>query len=359
MEYKQLQMYPSKNIIYYVKWSNEYKNYFLEPYQDKFPIPDKIYGDIEKIAYKVWNEYVIRKKSTGILLTGAPGGGKSLTISLISNLALKAGMAVIMLQKVKIDNNLIHWLSTLTNVVLFLDEFGKMINRTDQEQMLTMFSDINGSKKIYLLTENKIHQVSEFILNRPGRVRYHVNFDKIDKKTLEDYCADHNVDKAFYRDLEQKYKISSKFTFDHLQCVISEHLKYPQEKFTDLIQWLNLDIFKQKEVYFVESCIYLKNPELNLEFSAVGDEITADNLDIGPRRAENCGVKITGVKIGDNVERLGDHIPEFSGSEYWWYSFNKDTKFNDDSSINIKDDKFEIVLRLKSEKETMWGGYYE
>ena len=262
MVYKQLQLFPTKNVIYYVRWSNEYKNYFLEEYNTKFTVPSKVYGNLNKIATRVWDDYVLSNKSTGIILSGAAGGGKSLVISLIANLALKHNMAVIMLQKIKVDNNLLHWLSTLTRCVIFMDEFGKMIPRQDQEQMLTMFTDINGAKKIYLLTENKLSYVSEYILNRPGRIKYHVNFDKIDKETLVEYCKDNNVREDFFNDLMRKYKTASIFTFDHLQCIVSEHVKYPNEDFKSLIEWLNLDLFKKKDIYTIKSIFVLISERL-------------------------------------------------------------------------------------------------
>ena len=347
--YKNLPLYPTRNIIYFVKWSHETKSYYLEPYLDKFPLPNKIYGEISKIAYRVWNAFTIGKKSTGILLTGAAGGGKSLTISLISNLALQNNLAVVIVQKVNIDNNLIHWLSTLTNVVIYLDEFGKLISRSSQEQMLTMFSDVNGSKRIYLLTENKKNYVSEYILNRPGRIRYHVNFDKIDKATLEEYCKDSGVSNNFYKELEQKFKTAAVFTFDHLQCLVSEHLKYPEENLTTLLQYLNLDLFKEKEIYTVKKITSKDKPDLVLTYDETyGDPITYDLMCCRHDRCDSC-VRVIGVKVGDKVEPLCDHIDGITNNNYyWWLSFeNSSPIFNDDGTIDMENEHFKMTIGLK------------
>lgn len=341
---RQLQMYPSKPIIYYVKWSHEYKDYYLEPYQDKFPVPKKIYGDIEEIAFRVWNDFVVSDKSTGILLSGAAGGGKSLAISVISNLALKNKLAVIIIQKIKVDNNLIHWLSTLTNVVLYLDEFGKLINRADQDQMLTLFSDVNGSKKIYLLTENDTDRVSQYILNRPGRVRYHVDFNRVDPKTLEEYCADMKVHPDFYKDLLVKYQSAYIFTFDHLQCIVTEHLKYPNEELDKLLSWLNLDMFKYEKKYRVAKLVYLPKPEIELAFSKNNNtDITLRNLSTR-KGNENCSIKFEGVKGKDG--KIDDNKLKYGVPDLWsiWFSFAHETEYKDDATILITVNDFQLTL---------------
>lgn len=357
-KYRQLQMYPTKPMIYYVKWSHEYKDYYLEPYQDKFPIPKKIYGNIEAIAYRVWNDYVISNKSTGIILSGAAGGGKSLAISVISNLALKNKLAVIILQKLRIDNNLIHWLSTLTNVVLYLDEFGKMINRSDQDQMLTLFTDVNGSKKIYLLTENDTDKISHYIMNRPGRVRYHVDFNRIDKETLEEYCKDMGVHPDFYKDLEMKYKSAYIFTFDHLQCIVTEHLKYPNEDLDKLLSWLNLDLFKQDQMFRIANVVYLPKPDVKIAFSKGNNtDITHKSLSC-QKGCEDTSVKINGIFKEDGG--IDEDKAKYGVPDVWsiWYSFAHDTEYKDDGRILITVNDFQITLEpIINETNFSYKGY--
>ena len=357
-KYTQLQMYPTKPMIYYVKWSHEYKNYFLEPYQDKFPIPKKIYGNVEEIAFRVWNDYVISGHSTGILLSGAAGGGKSLAISVISNLALKNKLAVIIVQKLKIDNNLIHWLSTLTNVVLYLDEFGKMINRSDQDQMLTLFSDVNGSKKIYLLTENETNRISSYILNRPGRIRYHVDFNRVDPKTLEEYCLDMKVHPDFYKDLILKYKSAYIFTFDHLQCIVTEHLKYPNENLDKLMEWLNLDMFKQEQKYRVTEFFFIPKPDIKIAYANGTNEITMKTLS-AKKGCENNSVRVSGIQKPDgkiDEDKLKYGIPDQYSV---WYSLDYDTEYRDDGSMAITVGDWKVVLEpIKIETNFNYMGGY-
>lgn len=265
-------------VIYYIKHNKEIDYYYLEPRLDKYKIPEKLYGDTRKIAIRVWNTYVQDKKSTGILLTGQAGTGKSLLGEVIANIALDNSIPVVVVSEIEVTINLISFISTLTDTVVLFDEFSKNVKYDLQEASLTMFSDMNNTRKLFILTENEMNTVSGYIRNRPGRIRYHIDYNRIDKKVLLEYCEDSKVGEEFIAQLLDKYDRSTVFTFDHLQAIVSEHKRYPADTIDELINILNLGFLEKPKVYKLSSINNIKSKEV-VEYYPI--EIDASRFDTG------------------------------------------------------------------------------
>ncbi len=218
-------------VIYYIKHNKEMDYYYLEPRLDKYKIPEKLYGDTRKIAIRVWNTYVQDKKSTGILLTGQAGTGKSLLGEVIANIALDNSIPVVVVSEIEVTINLISFIST-----------------------------------------------SGYIRNRPGRIRYHIDYNRIDKKVLLEYCEDSKVGEEFIAQLLDKYDRSTVFTFDHLQAIVSEHKRYPADTIDELINILNLGFLEKPKVYKLSSINNIKSKEV-VEYYPI--EIDATRFDTG------------------------------------------------------------------------------
>lgn len=223
----------------------------LEPYQ-YFTVPDKIYGGKDKQASHFCNTYLTTEGSSGLLLTGQAGSGKTEFANMIGNIAINNNMAVIIINKIKLENGLIAYLDSLEDCVLIFDEFAKMFpNIKEQETLLTMFSNSSGGKKFFIIIDNDITGISKFIRNRPGRVRYHLKFDKLDLAVFKEYCDDFNVTGKFYEDLYRLYKKSTVFSFDQLKAIISEHALLPDYSLDKLIGILNVkNLGAREEVIF-------------------------------------------------------------------------------------------------------------
>ena len=226
--------------IFKIKKDNTNNWFYPEYVREKYVVPNKIYGDLYKNAVMVWNTYIRDGKSTGVLLTGYKGAGKSLLTNLISNIAIDNNVNVYVIEDLDGTIELVSFINSLRNCVIILDEFGKMFNMQLQNKMLNMFSDSYASNKLFIVAENSMSNVSEFILNRPGRLLFGLDFSKLDIKVFEEYVADFPIDKKFLEELRAFYKKSVEFTFDHLSNIIRIHLQYPDKSMEELENILNI-----------------------------------------------------------------------------------------------------------------------
>lgn len=270
--------YGLRNIVYFIKKDKANNMYFLEPYVDKIKVPSKIYGNLNKLAIRFWNNYVLEDKSTGVLLTGQAGSGKTELGNILSNIAINNNMPVIMVQDIEADIELISFINSLNNVVLLFDEFAKVFNYNLQEKMLSMFSNTNAGKRLYILTENNSGTVSEFIRNRPSRVKYHVDFSRIEKDVLIDYCNDHGVLDKFMDDLLHKYNSANVFSFDHLMALVTEHKRYPEDTLDELLKILNLDVLRNP-ITLTAKKVFDKKTEKEVKFKSM--TIPTEGFDMG------------------------------------------------------------------------------
>lgn len=265
--------------IYYIKEDTfmEKKYYSLVYHKDKFDTPETLYGDTMSNVVRVWNEYAISKKTTGVLFTGTKGSGKTMMSSLLCNLAIDNGLPVVLCIEIDFTIELVRFLSQLKHAVLFMDEFNKNIHYSIQDKLLTMLSDVNTTNKLIIMTENNPLSINNYIIDRPGRIRYHYDFDKLSKSVFEDYCMRNmdieGKDKSFYVDLLNRYLDLQKFSFDQLQAIVTEHNHYPDDDLETLFNILNLHGLSKPKKFVIDSVVTMSNNE-QLEWS-----IDTDNME--------------------------------------------------------------------------------
>jgi len=236
--------------VYKIKYSKT-TGYYLEYYQNRFAVLGKSYGELNKHLELVWSNYRSKPGSMGCCCVGAPGSGKSRLSHLLANRALDNGMCVILAIELETNIELIAFIDNLVNMVVIFDEFSKNFTMTMQNKMLPMFSAIDHSrKKLFILNENDRNSISPFIRTRPGRVRYCFDYDRVSESVIMEYCADYNISTSFIADIMVIYQKAPKFTFDHLQALVTEHISSPDYSIDELMEVLNLDDLVQDPLWY-------------------------------------------------------------------------------------------------------------
>lgn len=294
------------DIVYTIAKQND--TYYLQPFTDMFKIPKKIYGGLDKLMYRFWSTFVVRPGSLGIILTGPPGSGKTGLAEMIGNLALINRFKVVLVTDIIADIELVKFIDCLDRTVVIFDEFEKNFTMALQDKMLTMFNDLSGKRKMFILTANDEDGISRFIRNRPGRALYHISFKRIKKNVIEEYCKDKYVNflSEFYITLNKVHDKAIVFSFDHLKALVDEHVAYPEETFEELLEVLNLDILTKEE---------------NLRLVSIND--ISDPNDIKPVELENSDIRIEKKSFE-------------SGRSFWIYPKNG-------GSISIKPEDVSLI----------------
>jgi len=233
---------------------NIMRGYYLEMFKDRLDVPEKIYGNVIERANKCITTYKDRDASTGILMTGDKGTGKSLLTALLANAVIEQlGLPVILVTKAHQGEAFSEFVRLIGECCFVFDEFGKMYSiydatetdevnqRASQQQLLSLFDGVDKTKKMFILSENSETKISEYMLNRPGRIYYHFKYRKLDENSIIGYCKDFKIDDKISEDILEVSRLSKTFSFDMLQAIVEEHLRY-KEDIKIVVEELNINI---------------------------------------------------------------------------------------------------------------------
>jgi len=228
---------------------NPIQGFYLEMTKDKLSLPSKIYGNTQKRVDRCIDTYVDRFASTGILLTGDKGTGKTLMMSLLANDVMsKLSMPVILINDPYSGSQFTTFIQSIGECCLVFDEFGKVYsargndeNNVPQKSLLSLMDGVDKTKRLIVLTENSEIDINEFMLNRPSRIYYHFRYNKLDEESIKGYSSDHGVDKNIINDIIELSRYSKIFSFDMLQSIVEEHLRF-SDSIDTVVEDLNIDV---------------------------------------------------------------------------------------------------------------------
>jgi hypothetical protein len=209
-----------------------FENLFLEMV-DSFTPMKKLYGTTTRHADRILNTFNSRDVSTGVMLNGEKGSGKTLLAKTLSIEAAKAGVPTIIINEPWTGDKFNKFLQDIEQpcVVLF-DEFEKVYDSQDQERALTLLDGVFPSKKLFVITCNDKWRVNEHMRNRPGRIYYMLDFKGLEAEFIREYCEDVLDNKEHIEKIVSIATLFEQFNFDMLKALVEEMNRYnetPQE----------------------------------------------------------------------------------------------------------------------------------
>jgi hypothetical protein len=210
----------------------EEKGFFLTNVDGAFTVSETLYGDVESLTCRVMTSFEKMEGNLGVLFSGPKGLGKTLTVKTICKTALDRGLPVIMVKEN--FGSIVSFIDTICQpCVVVLDEFEKLYPNHQktghdelegQESLLNMFDSALASKKLFLLTCNDIHNISEYLINRPGRIHYHFRINRLSVEEIREYCAD-NLTGELHHLIPDICSLGTRmpdFSYDMLRSIIFE-----------------------------------------------------------------------------------------------------------------------------------------
>ena len=201
-------------------------NLFLE-HIDSFEIKGKRYGDLDRNCDRIITTFMSRSASTGVMLTGEKGSGKSLLAKALSIQTATMGIPTIVINQPWTGDKFNQLIQSIEQpcVVLF-DEFEKVYSSDDQEAMLTLLDGVFPSKKLFVITCNDKWRVDSHMRNRPGRIFYMLDYKGLTQDFIIEYCEDNLNDKSHIHRICSITSLFSQFNFDMLKALVEEMNRY-------------------------------------------------------------------------------------------------------------------------------------
>lgn len=222
----------------YMIKQDQFGNYFFEIIPS-FELPGKIYGDTGNQSTRIVNTFLDRPASTGVLLAGEKGSGKTLLAKQLSVECASRGIPTIIINAPWCGEGFNQLIQNIQQpCMILIDEFEKVYDDEQQKTMLTLLDGTFPSKKLFVLTVNDKFGVNNHMKNRPGRIFYFLEYSGITEDFVREYAMDNLIDKTHVDGLARLANLFGVFNFDMLKAVVEEMNRYGESP-KDAIKMLN------------------------------------------------------------------------------------------------------------------------
>jgi hypothetical protein len=203
------------------------QGFYLTSHEDLTVIEDVIYGSSQKKVTKIMQSYkLMNGRNFGVLLSGQKGIGKSLFVRLVAQEGIKEGYPVIVVDSA--TPGIASFISSIAqDCVVIFDEFEKTFRDTDewkpQDEMLSLFDGIDGGHKLFIVTCNELDNLSQYMINRPGRFHYHITMKPPTMEEVEQYMRD-KVNPKYETAIQDVVQLSGaiEMPYDYLRAIAFE-----------------------------------------------------------------------------------------------------------------------------------------
>jgi hypothetical protein len=153
--------------------------------RERFKVPTKRYGAHDAYKASFIRTYGETKGTTGILLTGLKGAGKSLLAEdTINEVIDKFQRPCLMITSAIPSSVIKRLILAMGKCSVYFDEFGKYYEEEERNKMLTLFSDSDLEGVMFIVTSNHIHELSDYMIHRPGRFLYKINYEGMQEDAI-------------------------------------------------------------------------------------------------------------------------------------------------------------------------------
>lgn len=221
-----------------VQYSQQ-KGFYLEKIED-FRLPSKIYGNHKELSERYLKTYNKYSKNLGITLSGLKGTGKSLLAKMT---AINSNLPVLVVTDAYCGTEFNMFMSKISQeVVVFIDEFEKVYDEEHlQNALLSLLDGTIEGKKLFIFTSNQTSRYNNYLLNRPGRIHYLKEFDKIDSKLLDDIINDNLKDMSQTNELKRIVELIDDANVDMIMALIREMNDF-NEPAKEAVKYLNIQV---------------------------------------------------------------------------------------------------------------------
>lgn len=255
-------------------------------------VKEKLYGTHEKKINKLLESWDHFERSMGVIFSGDKGMGKSIAARMLCEKGNAKGLPVILIE----ENipGIVQFIDSIHQecIVLF-DEFEKNFRKFDEEygepspetvsqdNLLSLFDGTGSSdiKRMYIITCNDVYQLSDFLVNRPGRFHYHIRWEYPNEEDIREYLLD-NIKPEYHKEIDMVLAFTAlhQLNYDCLRAISFEiNMGRP---FNEAISDINI-INKDDKLYYYsiemkDGTIFTGRRRLNI-FNEVNYTITAQS----------------------------------------------------------------------------------
>lgn len=277
---------------------------------EPFRINGKIYGNATRHSDRIITTFNQRSASTGVMLTGEKGSGKTMLAKMLSIKLAEQGVPTIIINAAWTGDKFNKLIQDISQpCVIIFDEFEKVYDKDDQPAVLTLLDGVFPSKKLFILTCNDKWRVDSHMRNRPGRIYYMIDFQGLEASFIEEYCTDNLKALEHIPAIKSIATLFAEFNFDMLKAMVEEMNRYGETPH-EVIKLLNVNPMVDDSGKYTVSVIIDGEPASNIyPNSWNGNPLSKQVIDVtryyeedGESEEEDFRVSFKDLKKVDPVE---------------------------------------------------------